>query len=145
MKSVGYDIYDVYDLGEFDQKAGVRTKYGTKEELLELAKTAKEHDVVIYVDAVLNHMFGADETERFRAKEVDPNDRTRAISDFYDIEVGMFYPIPNDYLTAATGLDQVYIQGEEQPGTAFGKFQRQVTESYWSHPMSPVQRFQVEL
>jgi len=91
MKSVGYDIYDLYDLGEFDQKAGVRTKYGTKEELLELAKTAKKHDVVIYVDAVLNHKFGADEVERFKAKEVDPNDRTKAVSDLYGIEVGTFF------------------------------------------------------
>lgn len=91
MKSVGYDIYDIYDLGEFDQKAGVRTKYGTKEELLELAKTAKENDVVIYVDAVLNHKFGADQVERFKAKEVDPNDRTRVISGIYDIEVGILF------------------------------------------------------
>jgi len=59
-------------------------------------------------------MFGADETERFKVKEVDPNDRTRAISGLYDIEVGVFYPIPNDYLISAVGLDQVYIQGEEQ-------------------------------
>ena len=87
-KSVGYDIYNLYDLGEF---AGVRTKYGTKKELLELAKTAKEHDVVIYVDAVLNHKFGADEVERFKVKEVDPNDRTKAVSDLYDIEVGTFF------------------------------------------------------
>ena len=103
-KSVGYDIYDVYDLGEFKQKAGVRTKYGTKEELVELAKAAKEHDVVIYVDAVLNHMFGADGKERFAAWEVDPNDRTRAISDLHDILVGILYPMPNGRLTSAVGL-----------------------------------------
>ena len=121
-KSVGYDIYDVYDLGEFKQKAGVRTKYGTKEELVELAKAAKEHDVVIYVDAVLNHMFGADEIERFKVKEVDPNDRTRVISDLYDIEVGVFYPIQNGYLTSAVGLDEVYIRRQEQQGTAPGTF-----------------------
>ena len=28
---VGYGVYDMYDLGEFDQKGSVRTKYGTKE------------------------------------------------------------------------------------------------------------------
>ena len=27
---VGYGTYDLYDLGEFDQKGSVRTKYGTK-------------------------------------------------------------------------------------------------------------------
>lgn len=31
---VGYGTYDLYDLGEFDQKGSVRTKYGTKEEYL---------------------------------------------------------------------------------------------------------------
>ena len=28
----GYGIYDLYDLGEFDQKGWVRTKYGTRQE-----------------------------------------------------------------------------------------------------------------
>lgn len=30
----GYDIYDPYDLGEFDQKGGIPTRYGTKEEYI---------------------------------------------------------------------------------------------------------------
>ena len=29
----GYAVYDLYDLGEFDQKGTVRTKYGTRQEL----------------------------------------------------------------------------------------------------------------
>ena len=32
--SVGYDVYDMYDLGEFDQKGTVATKYGTREDFL---------------------------------------------------------------------------------------------------------------
>src|SRR5947209_15725959 len=32
--SVGYDVYDLYDLGEFDSKGSTRTKYGTREEYL---------------------------------------------------------------------------------------------------------------
>ena len=98
-EDVGYGTYDLYDLGEFDQKGAVRTKYGTKEELLELVRTAKEHDVVIYVDAVLNHKFGADGTERFKVWEVDPDDRTRHITDLYDIEVGKFHPTRDGCLT----------------------------------------------
>ena len=31
---VGYGVYDTYDLGEFDQKGSVATKYGTKDEYL---------------------------------------------------------------------------------------------------------------
>ena len=30
-EDVGYGVYDMYDLGEFDQKGTIRTKYGTKE------------------------------------------------------------------------------------------------------------------
>ena len=28
---VGYGVYDLYDLGEFNQKGTVRTKYGSKD------------------------------------------------------------------------------------------------------------------
>ncbi|KAG8864525.1 hypothetical protein FRB96_005028 [Tulasnella sp. 330] len=84
--SVGYDTYDLYDLGEFDQKGGTRTNWGTKEELLRLIRVGNEHGVVTYLDAVLNHKFGADHIEKFKAVEVDPNDRTKTTSDPYDIE-----------------------------------------------------------
>ncbi|KIY63156.1 glycoside hydrolase family 13 protein [Cylindrobasidium torrendii FP15055 ss-10] len=84
--SVGYDIYDLYDLGEFDQKGSVRTKYGTKEELLALTKAAREKGIVSYIDAVLNHRFGADKTERFSVVEVDANDRTKEVSGPKDIK-----------------------------------------------------------
>ncbi len=38
-KSMGYDPYDYYDLGEFDQKGGVPTWFGSKAELLDLVQT----------------------------------------------------------------------------------------------------------
>ncbi|KAF8917380.1 putative alpha-amylase [Mucidula mucida] len=93
-ESVGYDIYDLYDLGEFDQKGGQRTKYGTKEELLQLVKKAKERGMVTYIDAVLNHRFGADRTEKFGVVEVDNNDREKEISGLYDIKgwTGLTFP-----------------------------------------------------
>ena len=31
--SMGYDPYDYYDLGEFDQKGGIPTWFGTRKEL----------------------------------------------------------------------------------------------------------------
>ena len=31
---VGYGVYDLYDLGEFDQRGSVPTKYGTRDEYL---------------------------------------------------------------------------------------------------------------
>lgn len=42
-----------YDLGEFDQKGTVRTKYGTKEELLSLIDAAHDRGMDVYADFVL--------------------------------------------------------------------------------------------
>ena len=63
--SNGYDIYDLYDIGEFDQKGFVRTKYGTKEELKEAIEALHNNGLKVYADVVLNHKAGADETEKF--------------------------------------------------------------------------------
>ncbi|MFO7816045.1 MAG: alpha-amylase [Halanaerobiales bacterium] len=60
---VGYGVYDLWDLGEFEQKGTKRTKYGTKEELLNALKSLHQNNIKVYFDAVLNHRFGADETE----------------------------------------------------------------------------------
>lgn len=67
----GYDIYDLYDLGEFDQKGSVETKWGTKDELMELMREAEKAKLGIYWDAVLNHKAAADHKERGLAVEVD--------------------------------------------------------------------------
>lgn len=73
--SNGYDVYDLYDLGEFDQRGARQTKWGSKEELLRLVDVANRHGVGVLFDAVLNHMTGADETERVLAVNVDTNGR----------------------------------------------------------------------
>jgi alpha-amylase len=57
----------LWDLGEFDQKGTVRTKWGTYDELKKLKDTAKEKKLWLYFDAVLNHKAAADETEQCRA------------------------------------------------------------------------------
>ena len=43
---VGYGVYDLFDLGEFDQKGTVRTKYGLKEEYLNAISQLKEVGIV---------------------------------------------------------------------------------------------------
>jgi alpha-amylase len=82
----GYDIYDLWDLGEFDQKDSRRTKWGSKGDLVELAHDAKDIGIGLYWDAVLNHKAGADTTEKCTVVEVDPNDRTKDISEPHEIE-----------------------------------------------------------
>lgn len=61
--SMGYDPYDYYDLGEFDQKGGVPTWFGTKQELLALIEAAHQHRMTVLADMVINHNSGADATE----------------------------------------------------------------------------------
>lgn len=90
----GYDIYDLYDLGEFDQKGSVGTKWGTKDDLMKMCQTAKDNKVGIYFDAVLNHRFAADRKEKCEAIEVDPDDRTKEISDKYEIEAWVGFNFP---------------------------------------------------
>ena len=84
--SVGYDVYDLYDLGEFDQKGTVRTRYGTRAQLTEAIAEAHRQGLRVIADVVLNHRIGADATECFTVVEVDPNDRNRVISQPFEIE-----------------------------------------------------------
>ena len=62
-ESMGYDPYDYYDLGEFDQKGGVPTWFGTRAELLDLIQSAHGLGLQVYADMVFNHNSGADEQE----------------------------------------------------------------------------------
>ncbi|ORX40476.1 putative alpha-amylase [Kockovaella imperatae] len=82
----GYDIYDIWDLGEFDQKGAQRTNWGTKEELLAAIKTAADKGIVTYIDAVMNHKAGADDKEEFLAIMVDQNNRKKEIGEMHNIE-----------------------------------------------------------
>lgn len=76
---VGYGIYDLFDLGEFDQKGSVRTKYGTKDEYVDAVKTCRDHGVQIYADVVFNHKMAADYEEEFEAIPYAPSDRNHAL------------------------------------------------------------------
>lgn len=73
--SVGYDSYDIFDLGEFDQKGSVATKYGDRGALEYAARTAREAGLRVIYDVVFNHRIGADEAERVRVRRVNPDNR----------------------------------------------------------------------
>lgn len=85
-EDVGYGIYDLYDLGEFDQKGTTRTKYGTRDELIGCIRSLHNHGIKVYADVVLNHKAGADHTEEFQAIQVDEENRYEEISDEHTIE-----------------------------------------------------------
>lgn len=74
---VGYGVYDLYDLGEFDQKGSVPTKYGTKEEYIAAIDALHRCGMRVLADIVLNHRMGADFSERVWAHKYRPDDRLR--------------------------------------------------------------------
>jgi hypothetical protein len=78
--SVGYDLWDPFDLGGQDQRGTVKTRYGTEEELLRLIETAHRFGIRVYFDNIMNH----------RAFDIPGYDENTAI----DIYPGM---VPEDF------------------------------------------------
>src|SRR5690554_370401 len=93
-EDTGYGVYDLYDLGEFDQKNTVPTKYGTRRQLENAIDAAHRQGLKIYADVVLNHKAGADETETVRVVQVDDEDRGRAVSDPHDMKAWTKFTFP---------------------------------------------------
>lgn len=91
---VGYGVYDLYDLGEFDQKGTIRTKYGTREELKAAIDELHANSISVYMDAVMNHKAGADHIETCMARLVDPDDRDQPVSEPYEIDCWTGFDFP---------------------------------------------------
>lgn len=91
---VGYGAYDLYDLGEFDQKGTISTKYGSKKEYLDAINEAHNNGIKVYGDVVFNHKAGADDSEIIYAREVDCNNRNNIISDVKTIKAHTIFNFP---------------------------------------------------
>ena len=74
---VGYGVYDVYDLGEFDQKGSIPTKYGTRGEYIRAIESLKQRGIQVYADIVLNHKMGADKEQDILANKCDWGDHNQ--------------------------------------------------------------------
>ena len=90
----GYAVYDLYDLGEFDQKGSVRTLYGTREEYLHCIEAIHAAGMKVLTDIVLNHRTGGDEKEKIYAHYVNEQDRTTAASEEVVIEAHTRFLFP---------------------------------------------------
>lgn len=88
--SVGYDVYDHFDLGEFNAKGTTPTKYGTKEQLHDainslhgykkssnggLEKDGDKRYIEVYGDIVVNARAGGDADDYWQAVRVDKENR----------------------------------------------------------------------
>jgi len=91
---VGYAAYDLYDLGEFDQKGSIATRYGTREEYLAGVQSAQQAGLQVYADAVLTHKVGGDQVETFDAIAISPSGRSCSISDSETIHAYTHFNFP---------------------------------------------------
>jgi alpha-amylase len=91
---VGYGVYDMYDLGEFEQKGSVRTKYGTRAQYLKAVQALQRAGLQVYADTVLNHRMGGDSTELVRATPFPQDDRLRPKADAREIECYTRFSFP---------------------------------------------------
>ncbi|RSK50402.1 alpha-amylase [Hymenobacter rigui] len=63
VNDVGYGVYDRYDLGEFNQKGTVATRYGTIAQLQAAITALHGKGIQVYEDMVMNHLSWADAQE----------------------------------------------------------------------------------
>jgi len=63
--SVGYDPFDYFDLGTYDQKDTVATRYGTEAQLKACVQAFEAKGIDCLADMVLNHMNNSDATYRY--------------------------------------------------------------------------------
>ncbi|WP_300439065.1 alpha-amylase [Christiangramia sp.] len=114
--SMGYDPFDYYDFGDYDQMGSVETRFGSRNELESLISTAHNNNISVIADIVLNHNSGG-------ALEDNPFTGTSTYTD-YDPASGLFYRSatdfhPNDYHNNDSGAfggfadlchDKAYVQ-----------------------------------
>jgi len=91
---VGYGVYDLYDLGEFEQKGSIRTKYGTRDEYLQAIKALHSNGIEVYADAVLNHKIGGDGAECAKGIPFPQDDRLNPKGGLQDIKVYTNFNFP---------------------------------------------------
>ena len=91
---VGYGVYDLYDLGEFDQKGSIATKYGTKDEYLDAIVGLQQSGLDVYADIVLNHKMGADKLQTIKAVKCDWEDHNKEEGEEETVEVWTKFTFP---------------------------------------------------
>ena len=119
--SVGYDVYDLYDLGEFDQKGAVNTKYGIRWDYEQAIDALHANGIEAIVDIVVNHKAGGDETELVPAAKVNEEDRNEVLDFSREIECFTRFNFPgrqgkySDFIwdhQCFTGTDYDHRTGE---------------------------------
>jgi alpha-amylase len=82
---VGYGVYDMYDLGEFNQRGTIGTKYGTHQEYVDAINVLHQNNIQVYGDVVLNHRMGGDSKETAKATPFPQDNRLNPKGELQDI------------------------------------------------------------
>lgn len=57
---MGYGLFDHFDLGNYNQKETVETRFGSRQELINMISAMHNNGIEVYTDIVLNHFFTND-------------------------------------------------------------------------------------
>lgn len=122
---VGYGVYDLYDLGEFDQKGSIPTKYGTKDEYLAAIEACHRAGLQVYADIVLDHRIGADAAEEVAATECAPDNREQQTSGEETIQAYTVFRFPgrkgkySDFTWDASCFDGVDFDNKTKKNSVY--------------------------
>jgi alpha-amylase len=82
--TVGYDVYDLWDLGRYRSPSSERTKNGTFEDLQNLIAACRSAGVQAYADLVFNHKMGATRQQKVRVQHVDKDNKNQPLGDWHE-------------------------------------------------------------
>ena len=132
INSMGYDLFDHYDLGDKDQKGTVATRFGDKDSLLRLIAVAHANGLEVYPDIVLNHLIGGeadptapdDKFKRFRYRGFSNPVNGRWPKDHWN-----FHPNPDHACTTGDWCEQhfgpdICFLDTEHGGGGNGRYMR---------------------
>ncbi len=104
--SVGYDVYDLWDLGFYQAHNNVeRTKYGTYDQLIALISKCKDEKVQVYADLVFNHKMGAKNMQQIRVQQVDGSNYNHTLSGWFNKSLYSNFSFKNRMRTQETYLN----------------------------------------
>jgi alpha-amylase len=142
--SMGYDPYDYYDLGQYDQKGSVETRFGSFNDLQDAIYAYHSNGIGVIADVVINHRGGGE-------LEHNPNTGDYNYTDFggvasrnctwgYDAfhpssyeayDPGNFGGFPDVCHANATVIDDLTEWGNWLAGLGFGGWRFDYVKGYY--------------
>lgn len=103
--SMGYDPFDYYDFGSYNQMGSTETRFGSLSELQSLISTSHSKNIQVYADIVINHNSGG-------ASESNPYTGGNTWTDFN--------PLSNKFFRSAADFHPNNVHGSDEG--SFGGF-----------------------